>query len=104
MPIRYGRTKNMRVAAGLFAAVLLALLLCSAAFLIAHADHDCPGEDCGVCAQLAAVVSGFAHTGLALLAAACVCGLAYTLKTSVFAPAGALSAFTLTKSKVRLNI
>ena len=104
MPMRSGRTKILRVAAGLFAAVLVALLLCSAAFLIAHADHDCPGEDCSVCAELAAVVSDFANTGLALPAAACLCALILPLKTGVFAPAGAHSAFTLIKSKVRLNI
>ena len=104
MPMRFGRTKKMRVAAGLFAAVLVALLLCSAAFLISHADHDCPGEDCGICAGLATVVSGFANTGFALLGAACVCVLAFTLKTGVFAPPGAKTVYTLTGNKVRLNI
>ena len=104
MPMRFGRTKKMRVAAGLFAAVLFALLLCSAAFLIAHAHHDCPGEDCGICAQLAAVVSGFAHIGFAVICAACVCGLFFTQKTGVFAPAGAKTVYTLTGNKVRLNI
>ena len=104
MPGHGCRTKRIRVAAGLFAAVLFALLLCSAAFLIAQADHDCPGEDCAVFSQLEAVVSGFARMGGALLGALCVFGLFYALTARVCAPAGAARVFTLIQSKVRLNI
>ncbi len=29
------------------------VIFCSSAFIIVHADHDCTGEDCSVCMELA---------------------------------------------------
>ncbi len=43
--------KNMKkTAAGIMAIMMLLVMLSSAYFLAAHADHDCDGEDCPVCA------------------------------------------------------
>ena len=29
------------------------VIICSSAFIIVHADHDCTGEDCSICMELA---------------------------------------------------
>lgn len=29
------------------------VIFCSSAFIIVHADHDCTGEDCSICMELA---------------------------------------------------
>lgn len=34
-------------------AVFSLVIFCSSAFIIVHTDHDCTGEDCSVCTELA---------------------------------------------------
>ncbi|MBQ8979681.1 MAG: hypothetical protein IJ080_08010, partial [Oscillospiraceae bacterium] len=34
-------------------AVFSLVIFCSSAFIMIHADHDCTGEDCSVCMELA---------------------------------------------------
>lgn len=41
-------------AAGILALLLAACLLGSVLFLVLEAGHDCDGEDCRICAQMAA--------------------------------------------------
>ena len=45
-------TKRKRVAAGVTALVMLAVMLLAAFCVAAEANHDCAGEDCAVCACL----------------------------------------------------
>ena len=33
--------------------VFILVIICSSAFIIVHADHDCTGEDCSICMELA---------------------------------------------------
>ena len=33
--------------------VFCLVIFCSSAFIIVHADHDCTGEDCSICMELA---------------------------------------------------
>lgn len=44
--------KISRVFACIMAAMVLFVVLFSAFFIVSHADHDCTGEDCPVCACL----------------------------------------------------
>lgn len=46
--------KASRVLAILFAVLFVCTMLTSVLFLAFEADHDCSGEDCPVCAQIAA--------------------------------------------------
>lgn len=47
-------TKNRsRVLSWIVLVVFSLVILCSSAFIITHADHDCSGEDCPVCIELA---------------------------------------------------
>ena len=43
-------TKRKRIAAGVTALVMLAVMLLAAFCVAVEADHDCTGEDCSVCA------------------------------------------------------
>ena len=73
-------------------AVLTAFLILFAPFFIAlHADHECTGEDCAVCA----VMAGFEHimggsqpvkTAAAAVSAAAVCALLYASVTGAVTP------------------
>lgn len=45
------KTVNVkRIAAGIMGLVMLIIVLFSAFFIAAEADHDCTGEDCPICA------------------------------------------------------
>lgn len=96
--------KSTRVWAISTAVLLFAILLFSAAVLIACADHDCPGEDCGICARLEAVVAAAARVGGAVASSFAISALALLCAAMLCLPALAGRAFTLTKQKIRLNI
>lgn len=61
------------------------VIFCSSAFLIVHADHNCTGEDCSVCLELAecrktlqtlgTAVAGGLQLALMLCVAAALCGI-----------------------------
>ena len=48
--------KNKRLYAFLAAFLVTAVLLLSGLFIVTHAEHDCTGEDCLVCAEIEACV------------------------------------------------
>ena len=43
-------SKSKRIASGVIAALMLFVLLFSASYIAAEADHDCTGHDCPICA------------------------------------------------------
>ena len=47
---RNSDSNRIRITAGMMAFMLLFIMLFSSFFIAAHADHDCTGEDCPVCA------------------------------------------------------
>ncbi len=44
------QTVMNRILTGIMAIMVLFVVLFSAFFIVSHADHDCSGEDCPVCA------------------------------------------------------
>lgn len=72
------RHSKKRLLAMLFCVCFIAVSLLTTTFIITHADHDCAGHDCPVCAQihlaenllkqLSMVTSCFAFTFAGLLA------------------------------------
>lgn len=42
-----------RVVSWIVLIVFSFVIFCSSCFIITHADHDCTGEDCSVCMELA---------------------------------------------------
>ena len=95
-------TGRKRAGALLLCIGLVFVLSVSIAFVMHEAGHDCTGEDCGICAQLEAVVSGFVFTGSAAAAVACVF-LLHPRTERIGTPKRAACAFTPMRSKVRLN-
>ena len=43
-------SNRIRITSGIMAVMMLVVMLVSSFFIAAHADHDCTGEDCPVCA------------------------------------------------------
>ena len=73
---------NRRIFALLVCAGLILALLASSLFIIVEADHDCPGEGCGVCehmVEVRALLRGMAHLGIAVLTVAAFLRLACPL-------------------------
>ncbi len=62
--------KGKRIFAVAVALLLAAVLISSAAFIAANADHDCCGEQCAVCAGIVTCVRtfGLAAKSLAVMA------------------------------------
>ncbi len=85
-------TKRERIAAAVLALLAVFVMLSSAFFIIAHADHDCTGEDCPICEQICACVKGFRRFALAALTALVIVALVYACnirlggKACAFAP------------------
>ena len=60
--------------AGIMAAMMLLVMLFSSFYIAAHADHDCTGEDCPICAciqQCENTIRG-AGIGITVLLAVCL--------------------------------
>lgn len=79
--------KACRVAAVVCAALLACALVCSLVFIIVEAHHDCSGEDCPVCAQIA-----LCRDALRRLSRAFFALLAVTVLSTAFASASATPA------------
>ncbi len=98
-----GMTKRTRILSALLAAAVALVLLSSALYLIAEADHDCSGPDCAVCQQLSSCVQ--ALKSLALAAGAVSAVLVLGRAASQAAPASVLPAQrrSLVSLKVKLT-
>ena len=89
---RSSRSRAKRIAAGILALTALVVLLFTAFYPAAEADHDCEGEDCPICAcirQCAAILRGIGDGAEMVQPVAIVCigGLLYaTIMTLVIIP------------------
>ena len=85
-------TKRERIVAAVLAALAVLVMLSSAFFIVAHAEHDCAGEDCPICEQLCACVKSFQRFTITVLVAAaavaltCACDIRLGGKVCAFAP------------------
>lgn len=61
--------RRIRGIAALLAALLLLAVLTSALVLITHAQHDCAGEDCPICAILSGCLRALRELFACVLAA-----------------------------------
>ena len=87
------------------AALLLALCLIAALFVVSHADHDCTGTDCAVCHEIHSCLSALRHISEGLGPSAHY-GLGAMLLLLCALPPVSLSdrrSCTLTALKIRLN-
>ncbi|MCR5347606.1 MAG: hypothetical protein K6E38_07500 [Fretibacterium sp.] len=68
--------EKKRLGAGVLAALFVLVALFSVAFIAVEAEHDCTGEDCPICRQMAV----------------CANALKFGLVLAVFVPAGPVAA------------
>ena len=69
--------KKMRIIAAITAIIVLVVMLFSAAYIAAEADHDCTGEHCPICQQISTCENTLKQSSLAVVALAITAGLAY---------------------------
>ncbi|MCR5649665.1 MAG: hypothetical protein K6F86_00615 [Lachnospiraceae bacterium] len=60
---RYRKNNRITVTAGIMAVMMLVVVLFSSFFIAAHADHDCTGEDCPICACIQQCENNIHGTG-----------------------------------------
>ena len=65
-------TKQIRAIAAILAGMIAVVILSSSLYIAAEADHDCRGEDCVICAQIAACENTLRELACAAVAVAAV--------------------------------
>ena len=95
--------KKKRVTAMLLAVAVLVVMLCSALFIAAEADHDCVGENCPVCYQINVCQNILKCLSLAVCVAVFFAAFTYILCRSVSVCAGVAASYTLVSLKVKLT-
>ena len=96
-------TKRFRFMTGLLAAVLAVVMLSSAVYIAAEADHDCSGEDCAICRQISTCENLLRSLGFAGAAAAVTAAFTYTLCKAVLPCTETNGTLTLVSLKVKLS-
>ena len=96
-------SRAKRIAAGVMGLMMLVLVLLSALYMAAEADHDCAGEDCPVCERIQACGSILRRlsAGTAAWPAAAVSAVPCLLIAVL--PAVSLPRATLVSRRIRLN-
>lgn len=93
--------KGISIIAAAAAGLAVLTVLSSVLLLAGHAGHDCAGEDCPVCAQLAACVRRFGTAAAAAAAAvAAAAVLCHESGGAALAPAHAAGTLVLWKVKL----
>lgn len=96
-------SKVLRIAAGIMGLLMLVIVLFSASYIAAEADHECCGDDCPICAciqQCENTLHGFSD-GIAVQSSA-IAPVILILLAAAFAIT-AVSQETPVSRKVRLN-
>ena len=96
-------TKKFRFLTGLLAALLAVVMLSSAVYIAAEADHDCSGEGCAICHQISTCENLLRSLGLAGAAAAITAAFTYTLCKAVLPCTETSGTLTLVSLKVKLS-
>ena len=95
--------KKKRSAALLLAVTVLFVMLYSALFIAAEADHDCVGENCPICYQINVCQNTLKNLSLAVSAAAFAAAFTYTLCRGISVCTDCVQSYTLVSLKVKLS-
>ena len=95
--------KKKRIVAILLAVTVLFVMLYSALFIAAEADHDCVGESCPICYQINVCQNTLKSLSLAVCAVAFAAALPYTLCRDISVCTDAVQGYTLVSLKVKLT-
>lgn len=96
-------TRKNRIVAVLLAVMVLVVMLYSALFIAAEAEHDCVGENCQICYQINVCENTLKNLSLAVCAVAFAAAFTYTLYRSISACAEVAPSHTLVSLKVKLT-
>lgn len=94
---------HKRIAAGIMGILMLFIMLFSAFYIAAEADHDCTGEDCPICACIQQCENTLHQIGDGITSQAAVIIPFVFLLVSIFLFASLFPQETLVSRKVRLN-
>lgn len=95
--------KKKRIVAVFLAVTALFVMLCSALFIAAEADHDCVGNNCPICCRINACRDALKNLSLAVCASAVAAVFTYTVYKCVSACSKLVRAYTLVILKVKLS-
>ena len=96
-------TKRKRIISLVVAAAVLFVMLYSALYIAAEANHDCVGENCPICYQINVCQNALKNLSLAVCAEAFAAVFTYTLCRRISACADFTPSYTLVSLKVKLT-
>ena len=85
------------------AAAVFFVMLYSALYIAAEANHDCVGENCQICYQISVCENTLKTLSFAVFAAVFAAAFTYTLCRSISACADVTTIYTLVSLKVKLT-
>ena len=95
--------KKKKIITLLLAVAVLFVMLYSALFIAAHADHDCVGENCPICYQINVCKNTLKNLLLAVCTAAFAAAFTYTLCRCIHVRTDYAQRYTLVSLKVQLS-
>ena len=96
-------TKKKRIISLVVAVAVFFVMLYSALYIAAEANHDCVGENCPICYQISVCENTLKNLSLAVCAVAFAAAFTYTLCRSITACADVIPSYTLVSLKVKLT-
>ena len=96
-------TKKKRIISLVVAVAVFFVMLYSALYIAAEANHDCVGENCPICYQISVCENTLKNLSLAVCAVAFAAAFTYTLCRSISACADVTPSYTLVSLKVKLT-
>ena len=96
-------TKKKRIISLVVAIAVFFVMLYSALYIAAEANHDCVGENCPICYQISVCENTLKNLSLAVCAVAFAAAFTYTLCRSISACADVTPSYTLVSLKVKLT-
>ena len=96
-------TKKKRIISVVVAVAVFFVMLYSALYIAAEANHDCVGENCPICYQISVCENTLKNLSFAVCAVAFAAAFTYTLCRSITACADVTPSYTLVSLKVKLT-
>ena len=96
-------TKKKRIVSLVVAVAVIFVMLYSALYIAAEANHDCVGENCPICYQISVCENTLKNLSLAVCAVAFAAAFTYTLCKGISACADVTPRYTLVSLKVKLT-
>lgn len=96
-------TKKKRIISLVVAVAVFFVMLYSALYIAAEANHDCVGENCPICYQISVCENTLKNLSFAVCAVAFAAAFTYTLCRSITTCADVTPSYTLVSLKVKLT-